>query len=226
MSSLGVATIQETAFGRSFLEVGGLWGTVNEKCTTAMAAGASAVTMVDAAPAGDVLWTRFLKRAPLGSVEMVSGDFVQLAHTLEPHDIVYSTGVLYHHPNPLRFLQKLRTVTKFRAIVGTVVLPATIRNSAGTFELSNAGALFVPALAEQELGVLRRYWTRLADPALGQAIIGITEPADYTSTNFDAWWWLFRPEVFKAACRATGWNVLAEQVSWPWGSMTLVLEPR
>ncbi len=42
--------VATAAVGKSFAEVGGLWGTVNEQVTVAAAAGATATTMIDVAP--------------------------------------------------------------------------------------------------------------------------------------------------------------------------------
>ena len=57
--------IERAVPGRTFAEVGGLWGTVNEQVTVAAKAGARAVTMIDVAPDGGpegYLWDRFRER--------------------------------------------------------------------------------------------------------------------------------------------------------------------
>src|SRR5437868_5978147 len=57
--------IERIAPGRSFAEVGGLWGTVNEQVTVAAKGGAREVTMIDIAPdtgPEGYLWDRFRER--------------------------------------------------------------------------------------------------------------------------------------------------------------------
>ena len=43
--------IRQVVAGKSFADVGGLWGTVNEKVSVAHAYGARALTMIDVSPA-------------------------------------------------------------------------------------------------------------------------------------------------------------------------------
>lgn len=52
---------------KTFAEVGGLWGTVNETVSTALQFGAREATMIDIQPLGNHTWTRFHERcAELG----------------------------------------------------------------------------------------------------------------------------------------------------------------
>ncbi len=57
----------QTVGGKSFLEVGGLWGVVNEQVTTAHAAGASSPTQID--PAGEDLWNALCQRCQEAQIE-------------------------------------------------------------------------------------------------------------------------------------------------------------
>lgn len=40
---------------------------------------------------------------------------------VEPVDIVFCTGVLYHIPDPINFLYRLRRITKETLVIGTVI---------------------------------------------------------------------------------------------------------
>jgi hypothetical protein len=55
--------VAESVQGKSFAEVGGLWGTVNERVTVAARAGAAETAMIDVIPPEDELWTLFRERA-------------------------------------------------------------------------------------------------------------------------------------------------------------------
>ena len=72
------AWIADVVPGRTFAEVGGLWGVVNEQVTVAGGAGASELTMIDVAPEGgpEDLWQAFRARLAdngLSNVDCVRG---------------------------------------------------------------------------------------------------------------------------------------------------------
>ena len=67
--------------GKTFAEVGGLWGTTNERASVAHRAGARDLTMVDLSPADSKWWPLFeARRIQFGvpPVRSVSGDVMQL----------------------------------------------------------------------------------------------------------------------------------------------------
>src|SRR5271154_5009100 len=85
--------------GKTFGEVGGLWGTINEKVSVAHQNGATALTMIDIQPPGGELWRKFDGRmADLGiaNVRKISRDICQIneGDVLEPFDVVHCSGVL------------------------------------------------------------------------------------------------------------------------------------
>ena len=56
MSDARDTYISQVAAGKSFADVGGLWGTVNEKVSVAHTHGARALTMIDVSPPDTELW--------------------------------------------------------------------------------------------------------------------------------------------------------------------------
>src|SRR5260370_410077 len=62
MSDIRDVFISRVVDGRSFAEVGGLWGTVNEKVSVAHQRGAQALAMFDTAPEGHMWWQKFEER--------------------------------------------------------------------------------------------------------------------------------------------------------------------
>lgn len=54
--------IRQVVAGKSFADVGGLWGTVNEKVSVAHAHGARTLSMIDVSPPDSELWVLFEER--------------------------------------------------------------------------------------------------------------------------------------------------------------------
>jgi len=82
--------IGRVAQGASFADIGGLWGTVNEKVSVAHRHGAGRLAMIDVSTAASPWWTAFEeRRQTLGvpPVECVSADIVQL--TAQSHHRQY-----------------------------------------------------------------------------------------------------------------------------------------
>lgn len=143
--------------GRSFAEVGGLWGTVNERISVAHRLGAGSLTMIDAAPAGDLGWTAFEERMRKFGVPVVtctSSDVIRLAEAPDPplFDVVHCSGVLYHVPEPLRLLLALKRLTREHLVLTSVVARSEYPHAAGLLRVPEAACLFLPALegAEKE----------------------------------------------------------------------------
>ena len=105
--------IGQVVAGKSFADIGGLWGTVNEKVSVAHAHGARGLAMIDVSPTDSELWALFDERRRtlrLPAVECVSADILTLveADPCPQFDVVHCSGVLYHMPEPMQFLRALR----------------------------------------------------------------------------------------------------------------------
>ena len=101
--------ITQVVEGLSFAEVGGLWGTVNEKCSVAHRYGAASLDMIDITPEGNELWQRFGDRMlDLGvpEVRCTSADLLDLAARTDcpSYDVVHCSGILYHISDPVGFV--------------------------------------------------------------------------------------------------------------------------
>src|SRR5215470_8272949 len=93
--------IHRVTAGRTFAEVGGLWGTLNERISVAHAAGARQLTMIDLSGPDSHWWMKFRKRCEellVPAVEEVSAEILHLAAQPTPplYDVVHCSGVLYH----------------------------------------------------------------------------------------------------------------------------------
>ena len=183
--------IREVVAGRSFVDVGGLWGTVNEKVSVAVAAGAESVTMLDITPPDTELWTLLHERLTnlgVNDYARISGDVNKLGNQegFPAFDVVHCSGVLYHHPEPLHLIRSLRKITRRHLILTSAVTQERIENDLGVFQIAASGVLFVPALQENERKIVAKYWTEHA----GAVAWGITEPVKWNLEDSAPWWYL------------------------------------
>lgn len=222
------AFIERVASGLTFVDVGGLWGTVNEKVSVASRHGASAVTMSDICPLDHQLWADFdahITKLGVKNVGRMSGDIQQLAEQPNPpqFDVVHCSGILYHLPNPLQLFIALRKLSRRYLILSSSVTPTRIQNHAGTLEVPQGGALYIPALSGREREIVRAHWL----PHCGSAAIGITSAVDnWDPTDFSPWWWLPTAECLLAMGESTGFVCLDDGPSWGGLAHTLLLEVR
>jgi len=228
MSDIRDVFISRVVDGRSFAEVGGLWGTVNEKVSVAHQRGAQTLAMFDTAPEGHMWWQKFEERRTslnVPDVRCVSGDIINVVETTSqtPHDVVHCSGVLYHMPDPLRLLTALRKLARRHVILTTVVSQARYENEEGVVDVPAGGMLFVPGLGARERAVLRLHWTRV----YGQdAAIATFERAIWSVGDFGPWWFMPTVPALEGMCRAAGFDVLDSAPTWAGNAQTLLLGVR
>ena len=92
--------------------------------------------MIDISVTGTELWRLFSERlASLGvtGCECISSDVCALVvnGAAPQFEVVHCSGVLYHHPNPIYFLEVLRRITSRHLILTSAVTQETISNSLG-----------------------------------------------------------------------------------------------
>jgi hypothetical protein len=182
-----MALLRSLVPGRSVADVGCMWSVDGAYCFVAEEAGATAITGVDLMPAS----ARFEdERERRGSaVRFVQGDVHDPAVVEEvgKHDVVWCAGVLYHAPNPLLTLERLRALCRERLVVRTAALP----------ELPGApgACVFYPAGGEA-----------YAPAAGGGRAIGLTEPFD-PAAAYGNWWWGITPSALRGMLSASGFVV-------------------
>ncbi len=211
--------------GKTFAEVGGLWGTVNEKVSVASKYGADSLTMIDVTPISDHFWQNFRGRMTslnIANYHCISQDITQikLAEIGEPYDVVHCAGVVYHHPHPLQILLGLHQITGEHLILTSAITQEVIENEWGRYEIPASGVIFIPALDEAERAILTAYW----QPYLyGSPIIGLTEKAVFDINDFGPWWWLPTAYALEAMCKVAGFKVLDKGFTWKNNALTLLL---
>ena len=199
--------IRELCVGKTFADVGGLFGTVNEMVTVAMLAGAREATMIDFQPAGNWQWPLFHERCRelgVSGYHSVVGDICndRLVDDVGRFDVTHCSGVVYHMPNPIDVIRNLIGITRERVVLSSQVVPAQITNRAGTLTLAPGQCLLVPALDAGARSVLQEYFAKTRPAAVAR---GITREAEAFVTEeghfrTGPWWWLYTADTFIRMC--------------------------
>jgi tetratricopeptide (TPR) repeat protein len=211
--------------GKTFAEVGGLWGTVSEKVSVASKYGAVSLTMIDTMPASLHWWQDFHDRMTslnIANYRCINQDItqIQLADIGEPYDVVHCAGVLYHHPHPLQILVALRQITREHLVFTSAITQEVIENEFGRYEIPASGVMFIPALDDAERAILTAYWRPYIN---NNQLIGITEKAVFDLNNLAACWWLPTATALESMCKVAGFKVLDKGLTWNNNALTLLL---
>lgn len=212
--------ISRVVGGHSFADVGGLWGTVNEKASVAHRFGATALTMIDMQPEGNEWWQKFQERMrahEISGCQCISAQLDQVARN--SFDVVHCSGVLYHHPHPLTIIADLRAITRRHLILTSAITQEHISNAEGEYRIPASGVLFVPALSERERRVLSVHWK-----AAGAEVHGITTPVKFELAEFGPWWWLPTAGAMRAMAETCGFRVVEGDFTWNSNAYTILCE--
>jgi hypothetical protein len=172
--------------------------------------------MIDILPAGQELWQSFddhRRALGLPEVSCISSDIVDLADIVPcpQFDVVHCSGVLYHMPNPMRFLVALRRITREYLVLSSAITATKIKSNKGVLEIPQTAALFVPALQGRESVIVSSYWQKF----VGDGAIGLTrEVASWQPEDYAAWWWLPTVETLKAMCMTAGFYYRTGGYMW------------
>ena len=184
--------IRKYAPGRSFADIGCMWGVNGEYAFMAEEAGATRVVAVDVF--GPTPEFDEKHRTRYSRVQFVLGD-VTRRQTLEAighAEVVFCAGVLYHHPSPYDLLVALRQICTRTLILRTSTLPE-VRG------LPNA-AVFFPMLRERQ----RELWNLRSLGVLHQAgISNEFEPA----AGYSNWFWGLTPSCLESLLQLAGFRV-------------------
>jgi hypothetical protein len=200
--------------GKTFAEVGGLWGVVNEQVTVAAKAGAREVAMIDlpaaSLPEQPGLWASFRQRClahGVANYRCVEADVndSRIAEIAGTYDVVHCSGVLYHCPQPLATLLQLRKICRETLVLCTATIPDHVVNSAGTLTLEPGSALFIPSMSDAQRAVGARF---LQEVGVGAAI-GVITPnqGQWRLDNYPPWWWFFTRRHVAALLEVAGFEV-------------------
>lgn len=223
--------LARVAPGKTFLEIGCLFA--NERVTAAHRAGASHLAAADIIPASHDWWTRFnqvCEAAGAIDVQCYPGFDVlnrQQVAELGKFDIVTASGIMYHCPDMLDFLLRVRSLTNGYLITNTVILPTVIENEHGKLECPEGTGLFLPSLAEQQRKVLRAYYTaKFAKPPSDRSPPPDEARAYYVPNgqpSTEPNWWYVSPSLLYALSTIAGFSIEEEYV-WRDHASTLLLK--
>jgi 2-polyprenyl-3-methyl-5-hydroxy-6-metoxy-1,4-benzoquinol methylase len=178
--------------GRSFADIGCMWGVNGEYAFVAERAGAVRVVGVDVFGPTPEFEERHAREE--SRVEFVLGDIASEA-TLErvgEVDVVLCAGVLYHHPSPFDLLVALRRICRETLILRTSTIPEIPG-------LPHA-AVFYPMLDARA----RRSWN-LSSLGVGRQV-GISD-AFQPEEGYGNWFWGLSPSCVTALLAVAGFRV-------------------
>lgn len=184
-----VELIQKYVSGKSFVDVGCMWGVDGFYAFTAEAAGATRTVGVDVYPESEEFLKQ--KQARNSKIEFVQGDINQqeTVDKIGLCDVVFCSGVLYHTPNPIHMLGRLRLICDQILILDTSMIPENP-------DLKNM-AVFYPYLSEEQ----RKLWDRNIGRQKG--ITGPYEP----ESGYANWFWGFTPSCLEGMLQCAGFKV-------------------
>ena len=178
--------------GKSFVDIGCMWGVNGEYAFVAEAAGATTVKGVDVF--GPTPEFEEKKKNRSSNVEFVLGDICQASTILKigEMDVVFCAGVLYHHPSPYDLLVALRLICKETLILRTSTIPEV--NGLPNF------SVYFPMLDEKA----RKLWNLSNLGLMNQ--IGISGAFD-PEQGYGNWFWGLTPSSLVALVQTAGFSV-------------------
>ena len=184
--------IRNHAPGRSFVDVGCMWGVNGEYAFIAEQAGATTVKAVDVFGPTPEFEQKRIERG--SRVEFVLGDITrpETLAAVGQADVVFCAGVLYHHPSPFDLLVALRRICRDTLILRTSTIPE-IRG------LPNA-AVYFPMLDAKS----RQLWNLKGLGLQHQAgISNAFEPSE----GYGNWFWGLTPSCLESLLTTAGFRV-------------------
>ena len=184
--------IRKHAAGKSFADIGCMWGVNGEYAFIAESAGATRVVAVDVFGPTPEFDEKHSARQ--SSVEFVLGDITRSETLLRVGeiDVVFCAGVLYHHPSPFDLLVALRRICRETLILRTSTIPE-VRG------LPNA-AIYFPMLDARS----RQLWNLTSLGVLHQAgISNEFQPQD----GYGNWFWGLTPSCLESLLATAGFRV-------------------
>lgn len=184
--------IRNYAPGRSFVDIGCMWGVNGEYAFMAEEAGATIVKGVDVF--GPTPEFEAKKQARNSKVEFILGDagHPDTIARIGPVDVVFCAGVLYHHPSPFDLLVALRRMCKQTLILRTSTIPEI--NG-----MPNA-AVYFPILSPKD----RKLWN-LSSLGLAKQV-GITNGFE-PNEGYGNWFWGLTPTCLVSLLETAGFQV-------------------
>ncbi len=186
--------IGKYSMDKTFIDVGCMWGVNGFFTFLAEELGAKESTGFDIYPQSDEF--RKMHAEKKSKVKFVQGDINSKKDLddLGKFDVVYCTGLLYHVPDPIYTLNRLRQISNDLLIIGTAIIPEIngIQNC----------AVYYPLLDEKQ----RKIW----DLKQGDQI-AINSPYDYKQ-GYGNWLWGFSESCLESMIKTSGFDIIEKSV--------------
>lgn len=192
--------VRRHAGGRSFADVGCMYGANGAIAFLAEESGATAVTAFDAMEETPEYRAEHQRRS--SSVRFVRGDLHEPG-AIGEHDVVWCSGVVYHSPSPLLTLERLAAAARELLIVGSHTIPEVPG-------LAQA-CVFYPRLADADRGVYSPVWPCNS--------VGISTPYDERpEMAYANYWWGITPSALRAMVEVQPGFRVVEELAEPFTS--------
>ena len=190
--------IRRLAAGKSFLDLGGMWGVHGRAAFLAEEVGAERVVLFDGMDPTAEFSAEHARRE--SAVRYVQGDLhdeVGVAD-LGVFDVVWCTGVIYHSPNPYQLIEHLRRLTSEHLVLGTLLIPEV--------PFLPGACLFLPGLPRS---VRDAFASCL--PHSAPILCGLTTDFDYTpELGYANCWWGITPTALSSMLEVAAFETLEE----------------
>lgn len=186
------AHVRAHVTGKSFADVGCMWGAHGRFAFVAEEAGATVVKGIDVFGPTEEFSEQ--KRERSSRVEFILGDIMDrdTLGRVGVIDVVLCAGVLYHHPSPFELLVCLRQICRETLILRTSTIPE-VRG------LPNV-AVYWPMLPDTD----RQLWN-LSRAGLGPQL-GISTPFE-PAQGYGNWFWGLTPSCLISLLKTAGFEV-------------------
>jgi len=182
--------IARYAPGQTFVDVGCMFAVHGAYAFEALDRGASAVTAVDLREASAEFQAANRQRG--GRVRFVRGDVNDptVLARIGTHDVVFCSGVIYHVPDPVFTLERLKSICGGTLILGSATIPEQ--------RLPQA-AVYYPFMDERGRNAL---WHRTPFTKVG---IDTEYRPEWEHSNY---FWGFTPSCLEAIVRTVGFETV------------------
>jgi SAM-dependent methyltransferase len=186
--------IRKYAKNKTFADIGCMWGVNGLNSFIAEESGAKTVKALDVYPANKEFLEQKNKRN--SKIQFIQGDINDLETTkkIGVVDVVLCGGVLYHTPDPVHLLTRLRAICGETLILNTSTIPeiSSIKNA----------AVFYPYLSKKQ----RKIWDR--GVGTQKAITGEYEP----ESGYGNWFWGFTPSSVESMLQCAGFEIVERYI--------------
>jgi methyltransferase family protein len=203
--------VERLAPGKSFLDLGGMWGVAGDIAFRAERAGATRVVLFDGMDPSDEFLQK--RRDASSEIAYVQGDLHDPddVRELGTFDVVWCTGVVYHSPNPYLQLSHLRSLTEQWLVLGSEVIPEVPG-------IENA-CVFYPGRSDPSERAFAHAYSDAAP-----IYPGMTHPFDETPLlGYANMWWGLSPSALRSLLRYSGFDV-REEFHYTWSFLDCLAE--